>query len=65
MASNKKTISPAAQERQWQVEDAIRTLQRAEQIRKDGKLMGEVKSSINSLQKMAFGGSTNKPTKRK
>ncbi len=60
-----KTVKPiqSKEERRWQVEDALRTLQRAEEIRKDGKLMGEVKTSINNLQKMAFGGS--RPSSKK
>lgn len=49
------------EEQRWQVEDALRTLQRADQIRKDAKLMSQVKTSINSLQKLAFGGMTQKP----
>lgn len=52
------------EEQRWQVEDALRTLQRAEEIRKDSKLMAGVKKSITNLQKMAFGGSP-KPTKKK
>jgi len=56
MAKNSKPIVNK-EERRWQVEDALRTLQRAEEIRKDSKLMNEVKTSINNLQKMAFGGS--------
>ena len=52
------------QERQWEVEDALRTLQRAEEIRKNSQLMAGVKKSISNLQKMAFGGPT-KPTKKK
>jgi hypothetical protein len=48
------------EEQRWQVEDALRTLQRAEEIRKDSKLMGQVKTSINNLQKMAFGGPVKK-----
>jgi hypothetical protein len=59
------TKSISNTDRQWEVEDALRTLQRAEKIRKDSALMGEVKKSVASLQKMAFGGSTPKPTKKK
>lgn len=50
------------QERQWQVEDAMRTLQRAEAIRSDAKLMGDVKKSMMDLQKMVMGGQP-KPAK--
>ena len=59
------TKSISNTDRQWEVEDALRTLQRAEKIRKDSALMGEVKKSVASLQKMAFGGSSSKPTKKK
>lgn len=55
---SKPTMSK--EEQRWQVEDALRTLQRAEEIRKDSKLMGQVKTSINNLQKMAFGGTVKK-----
>jgi hypothetical protein len=55
------------QERQWQVEDAMRTLQRAESIRNDKKLMGDVKKSMMDLQKMVMGGQpkTTKPVMSK
>lgn len=55
----------SSSDRQWEIEDALRTLQRADKIRKDSALMGEVKKSVASLQKMAFGGSTPKPSKKK
>jgi len=42
----------SAQDRQWEIEDALRTLQRAETIRKDKFLMGGVKKSVQSLNKM-------------
>ncbi|MEY4332369.1 MAG: hypothetical protein RLZZ196_1107 [Bacteroidota bacterium] len=42
-------------ERQWEIEDAVRTLQRAETIRSDKKLMGEVKKSMNKLQNIVMG----------
>ena len=48
------------QERQWEIEDALRTLQRAEEIRKNSQLMAGVKQSITNLQKMAFGGPVKK-----
>jgi len=59
MAKSKVTLS--GPDRQWEIEDAMRTLQRAEAIRKDKALMGGVKKSMDSLNKMMFGGST-KPT---
>lgn len=55
---SKPTISK--QERQWEIEDALRTLQRAEEIRKNPQLMSGVKQSITNLQKMAFGGPVKK-----
>ena len=62
-----KSIKPiqSKEERRWQVEDALRTLQRADQIRKDPKLMSDVKTSISNLQKMAFGGQTPSRSKKK
>jgi hypothetical protein len=42
-------------ERQWEIDDAIRTLQRAETIRQDPKLMGEVKKSMSKLQSIVMG----------
>lgn len=59
MKKSKVTLS--GPDRQWEIEDAMRTLQRAETIRKDKALMGGVKKSMDSLNKMMFGGST-KPT---
>ena len=52
----KQTLSKA--DRQWEIDDAMRTLQRAEAIKKDKFLMGGVKQSINNLNKMVSGGST-------
>ena len=54
MATKKTQINS---DRQWEIEDAIRTLQRADKIRSDSKLMGDVKTSMESLNKMMFGGS--------
>jgi hypothetical protein len=42
-------------ERQWEIEDAVRTLQRAETIRSDKKLMGEVKKSMSKIQSIVMG----------
>lgn len=55
MATKNKTLS-ISPDRQWEIEDAMRILQRADTIRKDSKLMGEVTKSINNLQKMCVGG---------
>lgn len=54
--ASKPVISKA--DRQWEIDDAMRTLQRAEAIKKDKFLMGGVKQSINNLNKMVSGGST-------
>lgn len=62
MGSKKAVISKP--DRQWEIDDAVRTLQRAEAIKKDKFLMGEVKRSINDLNKMVLGGAK-KPTKKK
>ena len=59
-----KPIKSAA-DRQWEIEDAMRTLQRAETIKKDKFLMGGVKKSINELNKMALGGSPKPSIKKK
>lgn len=62
-------IKKSAADRQWEIEDAMRTLQRAEAIRKDKFLMGGVKKSMDNLNKMMYGGSVkpsaNKPSKKK
>lgn len=49
MAKSTKAASPCcgsnpASERRWEVEDALRTLTRAEEIKADKKLMGEVET---------------------
>jgi hypothetical protein len=63
MASKQPVKS--AQDRQWEIDDAVRTLQRAEAIKKDKFLMGGVKQSINSLNKMMYGGTSKAPAKKK
>ena len=71
MAKISKPTSMSSQERQWEIEDALRTLQRADKIRKDSKLMGEVQKSLSNTYKMAFGGTISKapskpsPSKKK
>ena len=44
-----KEISP---DRQWEVRDAMMTLQRAEQIKQDRSLMGAVKKEVVNLGKV-------------
>ena len=61
MAKSKVTLS--GPDRQWEIEDAMRTLQRAEAIRKDKALMGGVKKSMDSLNKLMFGGTPKPVTK--
>ena len=61
MAKTKIVKSPM--ERQWEIEDARRTLERAEAIRKDKMLMGGIKKSIDSLNKMMYGGTTKTTSK--
>lgn len=53
---SKKSIDISV-DRQWEIDDAMRTLQRAEAIKKDKFLMGGVKKSILNLNKMVAGGS--------
>ena len=60
-----KKIAISKPDRQWEIDDAVRTLQRAEAIKKDKFLMGGVKKSISDLNKMAFGGTPKKSTKKK
>lgn len=55
--------SPSKQERQWQVQDAMTTIQRAEQLKKDKPLMQEVKKCAADLQKAV--GRAPTPRKRK
>lgn len=60
----KKTSLPKP-DRQWEIDDAVRTLQRAEAIKKDKFLMGGVKKAVGDLNKIAFGTSKQSPKKKK
>jgi hypothetical protein len=52
--------------RQYEIEDAMRTLQRADQIRKDGGMMRDIQKAASDLNKLVMGGSTTgKTTKKK
>lgn len=51
------------QERQWQVDNALQTLQRAEQIKKDAGLMRDVRKSASDLTKAV--GANRTPSKKK
>jgi hypothetical protein len=63
MAKKTKVVL-SGPDRQWEIEDAMRTLQRAEAIRKDKALMGGVKKSMDSLNKLMFGGTTKATVKK-
>jgi capsular polysaccharide biosynthesis protein len=45
------------QERQWEVESAMNTIKRYNDIVKDRALMRDVKTEINKMQKLVTGGS--------
>ena len=45
-------IKMSKQEREWQAEDAMRTLQRAEAIKKDSRLMADVRKAAANLTKV-------------
>lgn len=57
MAKTKSTpsIKFTQEDKRWKVEDALRTLQRAEAIKKDASLMKDVKKAALDLNKMVFG----------
>jgi hypothetical protein len=46
-----------SQERKWEIESAISTLKRADEIRKNPSLMRDVKKSVMDLEKSIMGGS--------
>ena len=41
--SSNMSITPKAEMRKWEIESALNTLKRADEIRKDAKMMGDVK----------------------
>jgi hypothetical protein len=43
VAAIKVTASPKAEMRKWEIESALSTLKRADEIRKDAKMMNDVK----------------------
>lgn len=57
-----------AQERKWQIESALSTLQRAEEIKNDASLMRDVKKAAATeakrLQTLANGGSIMSSTRK-
>jgi hypothetical protein len=60
--TSRSTISGVSksESRRWEVESAISTLQRAEQIRKDSALMRDVKKSVMDLEKSIMGSTKKK-----
>lgn len=42
-AKVEKAMSPKAEMRKWEIESALSTLKRADEIRKDSKMMADVK----------------------
>ena len=60
--TNKVALMPKP-DRQWEIDDAVRTLQRAQAIQKDKFLMGGVKKAAQDLNKMLYGGPT-KPKRK-
>lgn len=46
-SSVKKTGGIIASERKWEIENALSTLKRADEIRKDSKMMADVKKLAN------------------
>jgi hypothetical protein len=51
--ARKAIVAVAAPDRRYEVEDAMRTLARAEQIRRDAKLMADVRVLATDLKKIA------------
>lgn len=58
--------STKAEMREWEVQSAMATLQRAQEIRKDSKLMSDVKKEAKKQAQrlMTLGESTSSPKKR-
>lgn len=56
-SSYKQTKEDIARQRRYQAEDAMRTITRAEEIKSDSRLMGDVKSlakeQMNNLKKFS------------
>lgn len=51
--AKKSSVAVPRPDRRYEIEDAMRTLARAEQIRKDAKLMQDVRVLANDLKKIA------------
>ena len=54
-------LSNSAEMRKWQTEEALRTMTRAEEIRRDPKLMADVKK-LASVQQRMLSSVAGKPT---
>ena len=44
------SIAPKAEMKKWEIESALNTLKRADEIRKDSRLMADVKKAANEMQ---------------
>ncbi len=49
------SMTPKAEMRKWEIESAMNTLRRAEEIRKDAKMMSDVKKLAQEQIKMLGG----------
>jgi hypothetical protein len=54
-----------AERRRWEVEDAMRTLARAEQVKRDAKLMADVRTLAADLKRVAGREPAKKPMRGK
>jgi hypothetical protein len=54
-ATTSISMTPKAEMRKWEVESAMNTLRRAEEIRKDAKMMTDVKKFAQEQIKMLGG----------
>ena len=57
--ANEKAMQ-AAQEKKWQVQSAVETLKRADEIRKDRNMMKDVKNHVTELHKTVIGNTRKK-----
>jgi hypothetical protein len=63
MAKKSKLTEVPKIDRSWEISDAMRTLQRAEEIKKDKFLMGGIKKSLNTIGSVIGKPSTSKKKK--
>ncbi len=64
MAAYTKTAQQKKEERQYEINSAVSTLQRAEQIKRDRSLMMEVKKQVQQMS-LAVGATKTTPKKKK